>query len=100
MKYEKLFLYTIEYIEGLNGFNMNFRNKTNIFYGKKTTNLLQSLKKENYLCSEGKLNDEESKNNENILFIEFLKKLTFYRLNRKIKKDPYGILNYNCNYFF
>ena len=100
LKYEKLFLYTIEYIEGLNGFNMNFRNKTNIFYGKKTTNLLQSLKKENYLCSEGKLNDEESKNNENILFIEFLKKLTFYRLNRKIKKDPYGILNYNCNYFF
>jgi hypothetical protein len=91
LKYEKLFLYTIEYLEGLNGFNMNFRNKTNIFYGNKTSNLIQILKDEKYLSSD--INEENPKSSENISIMEFLKKLSFYRLNRKVKKDPYGIIN-------
>ena len=36
--------------------------------------------------------------NENILLIQFLKKLSFYRMNKKIQKDPFGILNYTGNF--
>lgn len=100
LKYEKLFLYAVEYLEGLNGFSMNFRNKSNIFYGNKTSNSIQNLKNENYLNHQGDFNEENPTKDNEMLLIEFIKKLSFYRLNRKIKKDPYGILNYSSIYFF
>jgi len=102
LKYEKLFLYAIEYIDGLNGFNMNFRNKSNVFYSKKASDLIQILQNEDYLIPEKQKEgvDEFQKNkNENILLIQFLKKLSFYRMNKKIQKDPFGILNYSGNFF-
>lgn len=110
LKYEKLFLYAIEYLDGLNGFNMNFRNMSNVFYSKKTSDLMLILQNENYLISEremerdendindfGFINFKNNLNNDSKLITQFFKKLTFYRLNRKIQSDPYGVLSFSGN---
>jgi hypothetical protein len=60
-KFEKLFSYTFEYLEGLNGFNMNFQNKKSIFYGKKIKDHLETLQKNEFINK--LINDPNSKSN-------------------------------------
>jgi len=49
IKFEKYYLYTVDYLEGLNGYNINIQNNRTIFYGTKLNTLLTSLARDNYL---------------------------------------------------
>ena len=60
-KFEKLYSYTFDYLNGLNGFNINFQNKKTAFYGKKTLDFLEDLSKKKFI-------EEELKNEE--IFVE------------------------------
>jgi len=52
-KFEKYFIYTTYYLEGLNGYNLNVQNNRNISYGLKINDLMRKL------VSEGFITDEE-----------------------------------------
>jgi len=49
IKFEKYFIYTVDYLEGLNGYNINVQNNKMIFYGKKINTLISDLIENNFL---------------------------------------------------
>jgi len=51
MKFEKYFLYTIDYLEGLNGYNLNVQNNRNISYGLKIDDLMRKLVAEGFITT-------------------------------------------------
>jgi len=51
IKFEKYFLYTFEYLDGLNGFNINVLNNEVIFHGQKLNSLITELVKDEYLSN-------------------------------------------------
>lgn len=53
-KFEKFFSYVQDYLVGLNGYNLNIRNGSNIFYSKKFYNLLHGLEFSNFLIFDEK----------------------------------------------
>jgi len=57
-KFEKYFTYTMDYLEGLNGYNLNVQNNRKISYGLKIHDLIRKLITERYI------NYEESKESE------------------------------------
>jgi len=50
-------LYTLDYLDGLNGYNINIQNNKMIFYGKKFNSLILLLFEDNFL-NIGNTNDE------------------------------------------
>jgi len=48
-KFEKYFLYTIDYLDGLNGYNINVQNNKILFYGKKFNSLMNMLLDQRFL---------------------------------------------------
>jgi len=107
--FETLYFFVYEYLNGLNGFNINFQNKKLAFYGNKTFNYLDLLAKENYLKEEKKENEYipikedgldsikyfiKTENMENSLCSNFLKELNFFEFE-KINENPYDFNNEN-----
>lgn len=58
-KFEKLYSYTYDYLNELNGIHINFQNKNSAFYGKKTIDYLEDLAQKEFI--------EQEKNKENLL---------------------------------
>lgn len=50
-------MYTLDYLDGLNGYNINIQNNKMIFYGKKFNSLILLLFEDNFL-NIGNTNDE------------------------------------------
>ena len=51
-KFEKYFIYTMDYLEGLNGYNLNVQNNRNISYGLKMNGLMRKLVSEGFITNE------------------------------------------------
>ena len=98
-KFQKIYSYVFDYLNGLNGFNLNFLNKNSIFYGKKTADYMENLSKMEFIKSEKDLEKKEEKSYiemdelihnfdiDNSSISNFLKSLNFYRFDKKIY-DP------------
>jgi len=70
-KYEKYFIYTSSYLEGLNGYNLNLQNNLNISYGVKINGLMRKLVSEGFITDEEIVNPLKSKEDkENRLAVE------------------------------
>lgn len=65
-KFQKLFSYVFEYLDGLSGFNMNFQNKESIFYGKKTNYVLEDLVKNGFFDADENFNKKRNEKNLNM----------------------------------
>lgn len=48
-KFQKFYLYTLDYLDGLTGYSINVQNKKMIFYGKKVYSLIENLIANKYL---------------------------------------------------
>jgi len=58
--FEQYFFYTMDYLEGLNGFNLNVQNNSKIFFGMKLDSLMRKIIQEGYI-TDGNLESEEEK---------------------------------------
>jgi hypothetical protein len=112
-KFEKLYIYVYDYINGLTGYNINFQNKKLAFYGVKSHNYLEFLAKENFIEKEEEIEKEEkfdvlkglnpksiknymqSEDMENSLCSKFFKELNLYGFE-KDSENPYNN-NHNKN---
>jgi hypothetical protein len=99
-KFEKLFSYTIEYLDGLNGFNINFQNKNTVIFGEKIRDYFESLRENGFISAEesGKNKEKKIDDNENLdsykdlikinkinddyLTSNFMKKLLMYKFDK------------------
>jgi len=66
IKFEKYFFYTVDYLDGLNGYNLNVRNKSMIFYGTKINSLITKLIEEKFLLDYNAFKENDNHANEKI----------------------------------
>jgi len=59
IKFEKYFFYTVDYLDGLNGYNLNVRNKRMIFFGTKINSLITRLLDEKFLLDRNSFKEKE-----------------------------------------
>lgn len=96
-KFEKYYFYTLDYLDGLNGFNINVQNCKMIFYGKKFNSLVSELVEDKFLYDlnsnpNGMLLQKNTKISENeIISAEINQKM------ENMKNISYNIQEKNCN---
>ena len=95
MKFQKFYNYVEDYLNGLSGFNLNFKNKKIIFYGNKTNLSLKELVNDNFIEENKDKNNLVIKENiflidniENSLCSNFLKRLNFFNFQFTVN-NPY-----------
>lgn len=105
-KFEKLYCYAYDHLNGLNGFLINFKNKKSIFYGKKTKNYLDIIGKKKFFEYNSDLNEKDqtllNRVSDNFLFeyfdiknsicCEFFKKLKLFDFEKDFKNPNEEIL--------
>jgi len=60
IKFEKYFLYTIDYLEGLNGYSINVQNNKIIYYGEKINTLISKLLEQKFLSDSNSIIDNRN----------------------------------------
>ena len=76
IKFEIFFSYVSDYLLGLNGYNINIQNNTNIFFNEKFNKLVDGLFYSKFLPPKG--NNKKTIENENTKIFEFFESLNFF----------------------
>jgi len=79
-KFEKYFTYTMDYLDGLNGYNLNVQNNRKISYGLKIHDLMRKLITERFITYEENRESEQPPNAKE-------EKESRFAVNRKELKD-------------